>query len=201
MDRIHLSPPHLSERERELLLDAFDSNWIASAGSHIGAFETEFACKVGAACAVALSSGTAALHLSLVALGIQPGDEVVMSTFTLAATANAIAHVGARPVFVDSNRETWNMDPALLAEELDASAKRGKLPKAVVVVDVYGQCADYEPILDTCRQYGIPVVEDAAQALGATYRDRPARYVGLSGCLFFQRQQSDYGRLGRNAGL
>jgi pyridoxal phosphate-dependent aminotransferase EpsN len=183
--RIYLSPPHMSQFERAYLADAFDSNWIAPLGPHVDAFEKEFAAKIGEGEAAALSSGTAALHLSLMLLGVGRGDEVLTSTLTFAATANAITYVGATPVFIDSDRETWNMDPGLLAEELHASARRGKLPKAVVVVDLYGQCADYEPILDACRHYNVPVVEDAAEALGATYRGRSAGAFGLLSCFSF----------------
>lgn len=184
--RIYLSPPHMSENERNLLLEAFDSNWIAPLGPYVDAFEAEFAERLGGDYyAVALSCGTAALHLSLLILGVGPGDEVFTSTLTFAATANAITYVGAKPVFIDSNRETWNMDPELLAEELAACKKRGKLPKAVIVVDIYGQCADYEPILKICQEYEVPVIEDAAEALGATYRDRPAGTFGVMSCFSF----------------
>ena len=164
-DRVYLSPPHMSPHERELLLDAFDSNWIAPLGPHVHALEREFAEKIGGGEVVALSTGTAALHLSLILLGIKPGDDVAVSTFTFAATANAVAYLGAKPVFIDCDRETWNVDPTLLAEELEDGRRRGRLPKAVIVVDLYGQCADYKRILDTCRDYHVPVIEDAAEAL------------------------------------
>jgi dTDP-4-amino-4,6-dideoxygalactose transaminase len=118
------------------------------------------------------------LHLALRLLEVGQGDEVLVSTFTFAATANAVTYVGAKPVFIDSDAETWNMDPALLEEELKACADRGRLPKAVIVVDLYGQCADYDRILPICQQYGVPVIEDAAEALGATYRGRPAGSLG-----------------------
>ena len=183
--RIFLSPPHMSPRERELLLDAFDSNWIAPLGPHVDAFEKEFAEKVGTNEAVALSSGTAALHLSLLMLGVEKGDEVFTSSLTFAATANAIAYVGAHPVFIDSDSATWNMDPDLLSEELEASAKRGKLPKAVIAVDLYGQCADYDQILKICQFYDVPLVEDAAEALGATYRGKSAGTFGSFGVFSF----------------
>jgi len=183
--RVYLSPPHMGDAERDLLLEAFDSNWIAPLGPHVNAFEQEFAEKVGAAHAVALSSGTAALHLSLRLLGIQPGDEVLTSTLTFVATANAIRYVGAEPIFIDSDRETWNMDPNLLSKELLACAQRGRLPKAVVVVDVNGQCADYEPIQELCDRYEIPIIEDAAEALGACYRGTPAGRFGALGCFSF----------------
>lgn len=182
---IYLSKPHMSGPERQLMLDAFDSNWIAPLGPHVDAFELEFGDKLGASHAVALSSGTAALHLSLVVVGVQPGDVVVTSTLTFAATANAIRYVGAEPVFIDSERASWNMDPQLLEDELREAASRGQLPKAVVVVDVCGQCADWEPILAICRRYGVAVIEDAAEALGATYRGRPAGTLADIGCFSF----------------
>ena len=183
--RIYLSPPDMTSAEREALLRAFDSNWIAPLGPEVNAFERELAERVGVADAAALSSGTAALHLALVLLDVAPGDEVWTSTLTFAATANAIRYTGATPVFIDSERETWNMDPELLAEGLREAATKGRLPKAVVVVDLYGQCADYEPILAACKQYDIPVVEDAAEALGATYRGRAAGSFGVIGTLSF----------------
>ena len=185
MDRIYLSSPHMSQFERTLLLDAFDSNWIAPLGPHVDAFETEFANTVGAGEAVALSSGTAALHLALTLLGVGRGDEVLTSTFTFVATANAITYVGATPVFIDSDRETWNMDPELLAAELQACARRKKLPKAVVVVDLYGQCADYGPIREACARYDVPIIEDAAEALGASYDGRSAGTFGTLGLFSF----------------
>ena len=185
MDRIYLSSPHMSQFERTLLLDAFDSNWIAPLGPHVDAFETEFANTVGAGEAVALSSGTAALHLALTLLGVGRGDEVLTSTFTFVATANAITYVGATPVFIDSDRETWNMDPELLALELQACARRKKLPKAVVVVDLYGQCADYGPIREACAYYDVPIIEDAAEALGASYDGRSAGTFGTLGLFSF----------------
>jgi dTDP-4-amino-4,6-dideoxygalactose transaminase len=185
MQRIFLSPPHVGPEERQLLLDAFDSNWIAPLGPHVDAFEREFAEAVGVPHAVALSSGTAALHLALVLLGVGHGDEVVTSTFTFAATANAITYVGAKPVFIDSSRDTWNMDPEQLAAELRDRARDGRLPKAVLTVDVCGQSADYDPILDVCRSYEVPVIEDAAEALGATYKGRKVGSFGLFGAFSF----------------
>ena len=171
--------------ERELLLDAFDSNWIAPLGPHVDAFEQEVAERTGVAHAAALSSGTAALHLALEMLGVGPGDEVLTSTFTFAATVNAIRYVGATPVFVDSDAATWNMDPNLLTEELDDCKKRGKLPAAVVPVDLYGQCVDYDPIVTLCAEHGVPLVEDAAEALGATYKGRAAGSFGAMGVFSF----------------
>lgn len=183
--RIYLSPPHMGPRERELLLDAFDSNWVAPLGPHVDAFEREFADTVGVPHAVALSSGTAGLHLALLLVGVRAGDEVITSTLTFAATANAITYVGARPVFVDSDLTSWNMDPELLRLELRDCAARGKLPAAVVVVDLYGQCADHAAISAICAEYDIPIIEDAAEALGATYNGSKAGSFGSIGVFSF----------------
>jgi dTDP-4-amino-4,6-dideoxygalactose transaminase len=183
--RIYLSPPDVGARERALLLDAFDSGWIAPLGPHVDAFEVELAARAGTAHAAALSSGTAALHLALRLLGVRQGDEVLTSTLTFAATANAITYVGARPTFVDSELASWQLDPELLAEALDARAAEGRLPAAVIVVDLYGQCADYDRILPVCATYGVPVIEDAAEALGATYRGRPAGSFGAAAAFSF----------------
>ena len=184
-ERIYLSPPDMSAAEREALLAAFDSNWIAPLGPEVDAFERDLAARVGVQDAAALSSGTAALHLALILLEVGPGDEVWTATLTFAATANAIRYVGATPVFIDSERESWNLDPALLREALRDASARGALPKALVVVDLYGQCADYDPILAACQEYGVPVIEDAAEALGATYRGKPAGSFGAIGVLSF----------------
>lgn len=185
MSRVYLSPPHMGQDERELLLQAFDSNWIAPLGPHVDAFEKELADKVGIGHAVALSSGTAALHLGLRVLGVGPGDDVLVSTLTFSASVNPIVYQGARPVFLDASSETWNMDVSLLAEELETRAQKGKLPKAVVVVDLYGQCADYDAIDALCRKFNVPVLEDAAEALGATYRGRHAGTLGSLGVFSF----------------
>ena len=178
LNRVHLSPPHMGQQERRLLLEAFDSNWIAPVGPALEAFEQEFAEKIGSQYAVALSSGTAALHLALEILGVGRDDEVLVATLTFSATANAIVYQRARPVFIDCSPATWTLDPGLLREELAACAKRGKLPKAVITVDLYGQCADYDPIREACADYGVPIVEDAAEALGATYKGRSAGSFG-----------------------
>jgi pyridoxal phosphate-dependent aminotransferase EpsN len=164
--------------ERALLLDAFDSNWVAPLGPHVDAFEREFAAWTHVPHACALASGTGGLHLALVMLGVSHGDEVITSTLTFAATANAITYAGATPVFVDCERKSWNMDPELLAEELERRAKCGKLPKAVIVVDLYGQCADYAKIVPICARYDVPIVEDAAEALGATCDGKSAGAFG-----------------------
>jgi pyridoxal phosphate-dependent aminotransferase EpsN len=183
--RIYLSPPHMGEAERQLLMEAFDSNWISTVGPQVNAFEAEFAALLGAGHAAALSSGTAALHLALVLLGVGPGDEVLCSDLTFAATANAVVYQGAVPAFIDSDRATWNMDAALLAEELEERARVGRLPKAVIAVDLYGQCADHDRILATCARHEVPVIEDAAEALGAEYRGKPAGRFGAMSVFSF----------------
>ncbi len=169
MPRIYLSSPHIGPDEEGLVREAFATNWVAPLGPHVDAFERELASYVGIGHAAALSSGTAALHLALRLLDVGPDDEVICSSLTFSASANPIAYQGARPVFVDAERATWNLDPVLLAEELERSAKRGKLPKAAVVVDIYGQSADWGPIKAACARYEVPIVEDAAEALGATF--------------------------------
>ncbi|WP_250037160.1 aminotransferase class I/II-fold pyridoxal phosphate-dependent enzyme [Paractinoplanes maris] len=183
--RIWLSPPDVGELERKLLLEAFDSNWVAPVGPDLDAFEAQMAEIVGVRHAVALSSGTAALHLALVAAGVRRGDTVLVPSFTFAATANAVMYLGARPVFLDSTAESWNVDPALVTEELKRRCAKGRPPRAVIAVDMYGQCADYEPLIDACDRYGVALIEDAAEALGATYRGRPAGSFGLAGVLSF----------------
>lgn len=183
--RIYLSPPDVGDLEREYVDRALSGGWVAPAGPDLTAFEQEISAITGWTGAVALSSGTAALHLALLGLGVQPGDEVWCSTFTFAASVNAIRYCGAEPVFIDSEASSWNMSPALLADELDAARARNKLPAAIVVVDLYGQCADFDPIMQQCRELGIPVVEDAAEALGASYRGRPAGSLGDVGIFSF----------------
>ena len=183
--RVFLSPPDVGEEERNLLLDAFDSNWIAPLGPHVDAFEREVAAQTGSRYAVALSSGTAALHLALLVSGVESGDKVLTSTLTFAATANAITYVGAKPVFVDVDPRTWQLSPGLVAEELEVCRRRGRLPKAVIAVDLYGQCADYDALVDTCGAYGVLLIEDAAEALGATYKNRPAGSLGDAAILSF----------------
>jgi dTDP-4-amino-4,6-dideoxygalactose transaminase len=185
MHRVHLSPPHVGPEERRLLLEAFESNWIAPVGPHLDQFEQEFAERLALPGAVALSSGTAALHLALHIVGVTTHDEVLTSTLTFAATANAITYLGARPVFLDSTSTTWTMDPELLAEELDACSRRGRLPRAVMAVDLYGQCADYAPLLAACRKYEVPLIADASEALGATYRgDQAGRFGEMAAFSF-----------------
>lgn len=185
MNRIHLSPPHMGGEELRLVQEAFASNWIAPMGPHVDAFEREFCERVGASHAAALSSGTAAIHLALKLAGVGPGDEVFCSTLTFVASANPIVYLGAAPVFVDSEEETWNMDPALLAEELDSCARRGCLPRAVVLAHLYGQSADLDPILKACWRHGVALIEDAAESLGATYKDAQPGTRGRMGIFSF----------------
>ena len=167
--RIYLSSPHMGGDELTLVQDAFATNWIAPLGPHVDAFEKEFAERVGTAHAAALSSGTAALHLAMRWLDLQPGDEVICSSLTFSASVNPVLYERATPVFVDCDRNSWNMDPALLAEAVEDRIKRGKKPKAVVLVHLYGQSADIDPIAATCAKHEIPLIEDAAEALGAIY--------------------------------
>jgi dTDP-4-amino-4,6-dideoxygalactose transaminase len=162
--RIYLSPPHVSNLERDLILEAFDSNWIAPLGPMVDAFEKAFCEYTGMGYAVALSSGTAAMHLALRYLGVALGDEVIASTLTFIGSVTPIIFQGAKPVFIDCDRGSWNMDPELLAKELHVCASQGRLPKAVVPTDLYGQSCDLNRILSICTPYGIPVVVDTAEA-------------------------------------
>jgi len=158
--------------ELQFVEEAFRSNYIAPLGPQVDAFEREFAERAGLRHAVAVASGTAAMHLALRALGVGPGDEVIASTLTFIGSVTPILFLGAVPVFIDSDRTTWNMNPDLLVQELEACRKRGRMPKAVIPTDLYGQCADLDRILAACAPHEIPVVSDAAEALGATYKGR-----------------------------
>jgi dTDP-4-amino-4,6-dideoxygalactose transaminase len=170
LPRLYLSPPHLSGRELDLLREAIESNWVAPLGPQVDAFEREFSELCGVPHALALSSGTAALHLALVVLGIGAGDEVACSALTFAASANAIRYTGAAPVFVDADFETWTMDPELLGRAL---AERSAV-RAVVAVDLYGQCCDYDALAEVCARRGVTLVQDAAESVGSVYRGAPA---------------------------
>lgn len=183
--RIFLSSPHMTGGEMPYIQAAFDTNWIAPLGPNVDAFEREFCGAVGAPHALALSSGTAALHLALQLVGVGAGDEVLVSDLTFSASVNPIVYLGARPVFIDSERTSWNMDPDLLVEEVRARARAGRLPKAVVLVHLYGQSANIAPVLAVCNEYGIPLVEDAAEALGATYKGRSPGTFGRAGIYSF----------------
>ncbi|MCE9623101.1 MAG: DegT/DnrJ/EryC1/StrS family aminotransferase [Actinomycetia bacterium] len=168
MTRIFLSPPDVGNTERDLLLEAFDSNWIAPTGPNLKAFEEELASYINVRHAVAVSSGTAGLHLLLHSLGIGPGDKVLVPTMTFAATAFAVAYVRADPVFVDSELNTWNVDPDLVEKAIIETAADGHKPAALLAVDLYGRCADYQRLEQICERRGVILIEDAAEALGAT---------------------------------
>jgi dTDP-4-amino-4,6-dideoxygalactose transaminase len=168
--RIFLSPPHMGGDEFQLIHAAFETNYIAPLGPMVDAFEREFAKKIGTSYSLALASGTAAMHLALRHLGIGPGDEVFASTLTFIGSVTPVIFQGASPVFIDSDKATWNMDPNLLEEELEICFKKRKLPKAVIPTDLYGQCSDYGKISDICNRYDVPVVVDAAEAMGAYYQ-------------------------------
>jgi len=184
-DRIFLSPPHMSGEELQYIAEAFSSNYIAPIGPQIDAFEEEFTQAVGAKYAVAVTSGTAALHLALRYVGVGQGDEVLCSTFTFVASANAILYLGAKPVFVDSEPQSWNLDPDLLGKFLKRRVKQNKLPKAVVLVHLYGQSADIDSIKEICDSYGVALIEDAAEALGASYKGKMPGTFGQAGIYSF----------------
>ena len=185
MNRIYLSQPDVGPAAREALLRAFDSGWIAPLGPEVDSFELELADYVGVEAAVALSSGTAALQLGLLACGVQPGDSVVVQTATFAASAFAVVHSGAVPVFCDVEPATWCMDPALLGSYLEQCHRAGALPAAVMPVDLYGRCPDYRALRDVCDRFSVPIVEDAAEALGSTVQAKSAGSWGRVGALSF----------------
>lgn len=184
MSRIYLSPPHPTGRELELVRDAIESNWIAPLGPHVDAFERELGVATGVEHVAALSSGTAALHLAFVALGIGPGDEVACPTFTFAASANPIRYVGATPFFVDCD-ESWLLDPTLLERAVRERQAAGARVRAVVAVDLYGQCCDYDALRGICERHDLVLVQDAAESLGALYRGAPAGGQGAVAALSF----------------
>ncbi len=183
-NRILLFVPHMGGTEQMYVQEAFATNWLSTVGPNINAFEEEFGERIGRK-AVALGSGTAAIHIGLRLLGVGPGDEVLCPTLTFAASCNPIRYLGAEPVFLDSDYATWNLDPSVLEYALRDCGRRNRLPRAVIVVHLYGQCADLDPILELCGQYGVPVLEDAAEALGATYRGHPAGTFGEVGAFSF----------------
>src|ERR1035437_9349014 len=184
MNRILLSVPHMGGSEQSYVRQAFDTNWLSTVGPNIAAFEKAFAERVGLP-AIALASGTAGLHLALRLAGIGCGDEVFCSTLTFVAAANAIVYQSGVPVFVDSDRATWNLDPDVLSRALRERAAVNRLPKALVVVHLYGQSADMDPILHACAEYGVAVIEDAAEAVGTLYKGKPAGTLGDVGVYSF----------------
>ncbi|MGQ4665878.1 DegT/DnrJ/EryC1/StrS family aminotransferase [Metabacillus halosaccharovorans] len=183
--RIYLSSPHMSGKELDYIKDAFDTNWIAPIGPNVDDFEKELAQYVGASEAVAVSSGTAAIHLALSLLGVKSGDKVFCSSLTFIASANPIIYQGAEPVFIDSEPETWNMSPYALQRAFNDAVNEGILPKAVIVVNLYGQSARMEEILAICNQYDVPVLEDAAESLGACYKGKASGTFGKFGIYSF----------------
>jgi dTDP-4-amino-4,6-dideoxygalactose transaminase len=182
---ILLSTPHLGGEELAFVNQAFETNWIAPVGPNIDSFENEIADKVGVKHAVALSSGTAAIHLALIVLGVEPGDTVFCSSFTFVASANPILYQRARPIFIDSEPDTWNMSPSALRAAFIDSGRDSKLPKAVVIVNLYGQSAKYDALSEICREYGVPIVEDAAESLGASYQKKQSGTFGDIGIFSF----------------
>ncbi len=183
--RIYLSPPHMSGKEINYIQRALETNWVAPIGPNVDGFEREIAAKVGAKGAIAVSSGTAAIHLSLALLGVSKGDLVFCSTLTFVASANPILYQGATPVFIDSEPSSWNMSPQALARALRIAALQGKLPKAVIVVNLYGQSANMNEILRLCNEYDIPMIEDAAESLGSLYQGKASGTFGEFGIYSF----------------
>jgi pyridoxal phosphate-dependent aminotransferase EpsN len=184
MKRILLSVPHMGDNEESYVNQAFATNWLSTVGPNLTAFEKDFENRIGQP-AVALASGTAALHLALRLARVDPGDGVLCSTLTFVAAANAIVYQGGVPVFVDSERTTWNLDPDVLSSALRGRAATNRLPKALVVVHLYGQSADMTPILAACAEYGVVVIEDAAEAVGTLYKGKPAGTLGDIGVYSF----------------
>ncbi|MDJ1484300.1 aminotransferase class I/II-fold pyridoxal phosphate-dependent enzyme [Cytophagaceae bacterium YF14B1] len=183
--RIYLSPPHMGGNEQKYIADAFDQNWIAPLGPNVDNFEKDLCEFTGAKQAAALSSGTAAIHLALILLGIGEGDEVLCPTFTFSATTNPIVYQKATPIFVDSNYRTWNICPDHTRQAIKDRIRLGKKPKALIIVHLYGQSASMLELMDLADEFGIPVIEDAAEALGATYRGRALGTFGKFGILSF----------------
>ena len=175
--RIYLSAPHMGGNELRYVQEAFESNWLSTVGPNITALEREFATYAGRP-AVALASGTSAMHLAIRLLGLRDGDEVVTPTLTFAASCNPLLYERAVPVFIDSDRASWNLDPNLLSDFLAKRARSNRLPKAVTLVHLFGQSADLDPILEICRRYELPLIEDAANAMGSQYHGRPVGTFG-----------------------
>jgi len=176
--RVWLSSPHLGEEETAFVEEAFRTNWIAPLGPHVDAFERELAAHVGVAHGAALSSGTAAIHLGLLLLGVQPGDTVFCSSLTFVGSCNPILYCGARPVFIDSEPQSWNMSPAALERALEWALRENRLPRCIVLVNLYGQSADMDALVPICERYGVPILEDAAESLGASYKGRASGAFG-----------------------
>ena len=183
--KIWLSSPHMGGTELNYINEAFEKNWIAPLGPNVDNFETDLVKYTGAKYASALSSGTAAIHLALIMLGVEAGDEVICSSFTFSASCNPIVYQGAIPVFVDSEELTWNMDPELLETAIKDRIAKGKKPKAIILVHLYGMPSQMERLISIANQYEIPVIEDAAEALGSTYNGKALGTFGMVGVLSF----------------
>jgi dTDP-4-amino-4,6-dideoxygalactose transaminase len=183
--RIYLSPPHMSGQEMKYIQEAFDQNWVAPLGPNVDAFEIALARYCEVKHSAVLTSGTAAIHLALIILGVKQGDEVIASTFTFSATINPVVYLGALPILIDSEPGTWNMAPDLLEKAIIDRMKKGKKPKAIIPVHLYGMPANMKEILSIADQYEIPVIEDAAEALGSRYDGKPAGSFGKMAALSF----------------
>lgn len=183
--RIYLASPHMGEEELNYIKDAFDTNWVAPLGPNVNNFEKDVCEYTKAKSATALVSGTSAIHLALKCLGVGQGDVVFCSTLTFSATANPILYQGAEPVFIDSEYESWNMCPIALQKAFDDAKENNKMPKAVIVVNLYGQSADYDKLIEICDKYNVPIIEDAAESLGATYKERQSGTIGEIGIYSF----------------
>lgn len=185
--RIFLASPHMSAEgyEMDYIKEAFDTNWIAPLGENVNKFEKEMINVVGSKAALALSSGTAAMHMAIKLLGIGKGDVVFCQSLTFSATVNPVMYEGAEPVFIDSEENTWNMSPEALEKAFEKYKKMKKMPKAVIVVHLYGLAADMDRIMETCEKYGVPVIEDAAESLGTTYKGRMTGSFGEYGIISF----------------
>ena len=184
-NKIWLSPPHISGNEKKYVDEAFDQNWIAPAGPHLDQFEDEISRFSNGYEVAVLSSGTAAIHLSLILLGIKKNDVVLCSSFTFSASVNPVIYQGATPVFIDSEPETWNMDPVLLEDAINNYIKIGRKPKAIILVHLYGYPAKLDQFLEISNKYNIPIVEDAAEAIGSKYKDQPLGTFGEIGIFSF----------------
>jgi pyridoxal phosphate-dependent aminotransferase EpsN len=183
--KIMLSSPHMTGNEMKYIEEAFRSNWIAPMGPNVDKFEKELASYVGSNAAAALSSGTAAIHLALNLIGVKPGDRVFCASLTFIASANPVLYLGAEPVFIDSEEETWNMSPRALRRAFDDALAEGQLPKAVIIVNLYGQSAKMDELMSICSEYRVPVIEDAAESLGSRYKGKASGSIGKFGIFSF----------------
>lgn len=183
--KIWLSSPNMGGKEIEYVTEAFETNWIAPLGPNVDGFESDMSTYLDEANIAALSSGTAAIHLALIMLGVQPGDDVICQSFTFSASANPIRYQFANPIFIDSEPDSWNMDPQLLEQAIVNGIEKGKKPKAVIVVHLYGQAAKMDEIVSICKKYNVPLIEDAAEALGSEYKGQKLGTFGDFGILSF----------------